>query len=394
VSKISYIIPTRGGDTTLLWHLGELNKQTFNDFEVIVVFDEEHSKKDIDVSKYRYPLKIAFVGSHRGPASARNIGVEMSKSNIVMFVGHDCIPDRNLITHHYLSHKSSYPRIVQGYTPWHDAVKTSITDFIDTSGLQANWSALMNEDKKWYNEVSAGFFLTTNVSIDKVLFEFIGGFDERFSGAAWEDVELGYRLHLFGARSRVNPYAINYHHHRYDILSFLQRCFMEGEHRMTMCKMHPEMSWNLLEIDNIKQFKNIGKLEIINKALRARFVDDITSRYETYALLCKGMTSKGIQKNIESNGGVLNTLHYVNISTEAIQVTAAQNAIDSGHYSYATHCGEWMIADNQDKWYPYAFAGEVLFASGDNEMAERYFIKASSLSPDGDWVDKRIKELS
>ena len=264
--KISVVIPHLGRDHLLADVLDRLNNQSFGDFDVIIVFDEEAPKNrpwyhkipaellnTIDTANY--PIETRFSGGN-GPATARNIGVDVSKSDVVLFIGSDCYPHRDLVAQHVYCHMNGAD-IVQGYSPWHSDVVAPFYDFLDESGLQANWSAVKNEDGSWQHQINPAFGMTTNYSINRQLF-LNEQFDERFKSAAWEDIEMSYRLSKYGSAINAifNPNAINYHYHRYDFKSFLRRCRMEGYHRLTLCKIHPAMAWGLINPFELRVAEN------------------------------------------------------------------------------------------------------------------------------------------
>ncbi len=391
---ISYIIPHKGRDHMLLWHLRELNRQTFRDFEVIVVVDEDVSDLGtLNWEEYSFPITLHFMDKNRGPATARNAGVKKASADIVMFVGDDCIPSRGLIGRHWLAHKQFSEKIVQGYTPWHPDSTTPFMSFLDASGLQANWGVLKQEDGKWLRTIPAGFCLTTNYSIEKRLFKSIGGFNETFSGAAWEDIEMGYRLNKFGLNSTFVPEAVNYHYHRYELPGFLQRCYMEGTHRMTICGIHPEMSWSLLEPDYLRVAEKENEDAVLNFALNI-LSPNKEEMYKAWAEACRVFSFKGIASSIETGFPGLKALYYAEHPNETVEILAGVTSIKSGRWSYALHCGEWMLTQRPGHWYTHAFLAEVKRAVGDYDGALFSVRNALTLNPAAEWPRELARELS
>src|SRR3990167_5791023 len=88
---LSIIIPTHKRETTLLWHLRELAKQSLKPslFEVIVVSDGiEFSDWLIDsISKLPSTYKLQmFAQDKAGPASARNNGAKEASGSHLLFL--------------------------------------------------------------------------------------------------------------------------------------------------------------------------------------------------------------------------------------------------------------------------------------------------------------------
>ena len=69
-----------------------------------------------------------------------------------------------------------------------------------------------------------------------------GGFDEEFRHAAWEDIELAYRLHQRGMRLVYRPAALTYHHHATTLERYLTRQRVAGRSAVLFYRKHPELA--------------------------------------------------------------------------------------------------------------------------------------------------------
>jgi hypothetical protein len=69
------------------------------------------------------------------------------------------------------------------------------------------------------------YFYSCNLSLKKCFLLEHGMFDEEFRTAAYEDLELGYRLKQKGLRLLYNPNAVGHHYRR---VSFAQVCRREA----------------------------------------------------------------------------------------------------------------------------------------------------------------------
>lgn len=415
MDSISIVIPHKGRDNLLIKQLYALAQQTHGMFDVVIVLDEEvatdvvywtignHSGLYRCLDNINLPVDVVFSGGG-GPATARNVGVQHAKGDIILFLGSDCLPDKNLVAEHHRTHGFSKVDIVQGYTPWHPDVVTPFYDFLETSGLQAAWSNLRTEDGAWKTSIDPIFFLTTNISARRqVLLN--EPFDESFTGAAWEDVELGYRLSRRGdVVSVFNPLAINYHYHRYDLESFLRRCRMEGYHRLTLCKKHPELAWNLVNPFELRLARDIDDVASIIKWTRELDGVDITAdddqtvalkqiKYDRYLHACKVFSLLGVFDRIADEHPAMQALHHVHAPEQVIQITSGVRALENGHIGYAQHCAQWFINDVSGDWSAHAFAGEVSISAGDVESAIGFFRKSIALNSNEEWPQKRLAEL-
>ena len=85
------------------------------------------------------------------------------------------------------------PLAVLGYTGWHPRMRTTpFLRYINEHGLQFGYALIDEREKVPFN-----FFYTSNVSLPRELL-LAEPFDLGFPHAAWEDVELSYRLHRGG----------------------------------------------------------------------------------------------------------------------------------------------------------------------------------------------------
>lgn len=97
--KISLIIPTYNEESVISDCLNSLSKQTFKDFEIIVVDDGSTDNTLGLLSKFKLQnleLKIIH-GMHEGAGSARNLGVKEASGEILVFVDADMTFDKNFL---------------------------------------------------------------------------------------------------------------------------------------------------------------------------------------------------------------------------------------------------------------------------------------------------------
>lgn len=405
--KISIVIPHLGRDHLLADVLDQLNNQSFDDFDIVVVLDMTPDEsgslaEKILIEHPNQNITVSYSGG-KGPATARNIGAKVSKSDIVLFMGSDCYPHRDLVAQHYYWHMNG-ANVVQGYSPWAATVVTPFYDFLDESGLQANWNAVKNEDGSWQHQINPAFGMTTNYSINRQLF-LNEQFDERFSSAAWEDIELSYRLSKYGnaITAIFNPNAINYHYHRYDFNSFLRRCRMEGYHRLTLCKIHPEMAWNLINPFELRIAKKQDENELLewateldNTDLSKMDRDDVKNlkqiKYQRYYETCKMFSLKGVLDRLEDEHPAMQAIEHVHKPEQIIEIVSGVLALESGNFGYAKHTAEWFMSERQDDWSAYAYAGEIELARGDTQRAIELFRKSLMINDDR-WPRDRLREV-
>lgn len=97
--KISVIIPTYNEEKVLVECLDSLDKQTYKDFEVIVVDDGSNDKTwEVlpDLKFKNYELRL-LKQDHRGAGAARNLGANRAEGEILVFVDADMTFDKSFL---------------------------------------------------------------------------------------------------------------------------------------------------------------------------------------------------------------------------------------------------------------------------------------------------------
>ena len=123
-----------------------------------------------------------------------------------------------------------------GYTGWPRGERvTAFMDYINDYGLQFGYKLIEDGDVVPFN-----FFYTSNISISCGLLATVP-FDTTFPAAAWEDIELAYRLDQLGLKIRYNAKAITRHHHPMTVDSFARRQYTVGKSGAIFYRKHPDL---------------------------------------------------------------------------------------------------------------------------------------------------------
>ena len=195
---ISVIIPTFNRLSWLQECLAKLNIQNCgNSFEVIVIDDgssdgtNDYLKQNMNNFNFRL---LILTQKNRGPAAARNYGINTAKGRILAFLDDDSIPHQDWLTEIESSFHKLSPiyAVVKGRTKMHG---------YSTFGafLQDNF----DDSDSW---------ITNNIAYRTEIFDKVGLFDEKnFTLAAWEDLDLGYRIQRAGFKKFYNQNAVVHH---------------------------------------------------------------------------------------------------------------------------------------------------------------------------------------
>lgn len=255
----SIIIPTNNRLETLKEVIESIKKQKeAPGFELIIIDDGSSDKtcEFLKSLKLDFPFTFESIPSS-GPARARNIGIEKAKGDAILFFGDDTILNNRCLYYHFIRQKeNNFSCAIIGRTFWHSSLKiTQFMDYINEWGLQFGFALIEDPENVPFN-----FFYTSNISIPKK-FLIDEKFDETFPYAAWEDIELSYRLFKNNLKIKYTRDAIVFHKHPVNIKKFMERQYKSGISASIFYKKHPELV-NFLGIPLAKNMKNSKPLNL------------------------------------------------------------------------------------------------------------------------------------
>jgi glycosyltransferase involved in cell wall biosynthesis len=231
----SVVIPTYNRRELLGYTLNALVRQTLprDQFEVVVV-DDGSSDDTADVAKSftdRLNLRYFYREDEGYTAcKARNLGIAGAEADICVLLDCGVLGHSGLLAAHLDSHRSADgPTAVCGYAFGYDfgdddarRIKEAI-DVDDVDGTIQDFK----ENNRWPDvrevfytkygdslEVAAPWmnYWTCNVSARTDQLRRIGMFDEDFRSWGAEDIDIGYRLYLDGAKIILNRDAVAIHY--------------------------------------------------------------------------------------------------------------------------------------------------------------------------------------
>jgi len=236
----SVVIPTYNRLEMLMRVLGALEKQKYApEFEVIVINDGSSDPTE-NVASMHWDLPLTFrTQPNSGPSAARNHGVSLARGRFVVFIGDDTVPEPLFLSEHARTHHEAGDDPLAaclGYTGWpREERTTAFMHYINDYGLQFGYKLIRDGQVVPFN-----FFYTSNISIDRELLA-SHPFDTTFPAAAWEDIELAYRLDALGLKIHYNAKAVTRHYHRMTVESFAKRQYTVGKSGAIFFRKHPEL---------------------------------------------------------------------------------------------------------------------------------------------------------
>jgi glycosyltransferase involved in cell wall biosynthesis len=220
---ISVIIPTYYRSSALVWCLEHLEVQTFRNFDVIIVDDGSGDDTSDAVASYKAnsALEILYMRQENGgPAKARNAAVRATRSPVCLLIGDDILASPQMVEQH-LDLQREQPELATcglGLTLW-ERERQQLTPFMRYfEEIQFAYADLrLGIQPDWRH------FYTSNLSVKTELLRRYP-FNERFSKAAMEDVELAYRISRSEKLKMVFlPQATAFHYHPTSLLQACQR---------------------------------------------------------------------------------------------------------------------------------------------------------------------------
>jgi glycosyltransferase involved in cell wall biosynthesis len=186
----------------------------------------------------RFPSVVrVFRQSNRGPAQARNAGVEKARNPRILFIDDDVFPRRDML----LQHKALLDRGFtgsQGLLLWHPEItRTAIIAYVDSRGAQFDFDRVPDEDQLTFRHVYSG-----NLAVERDAILRAGGFDGSFSFSAFEDTALAYRMLRNGARIALNRNAVADHLHDMTEQQYLRREYKVGTAAGVLVERYPEIA--------------------------------------------------------------------------------------------------------------------------------------------------------
>ncbi len=235
-SRCSVVIPTYNRAELLRRTLDSLVAQTVApaDIEVLVVDDgsSDHTAEVAAGYTDRLNLRYFFQPDEGWRvAQARNVGIAHATGEVCVMVDTGVLLHSRALAAHLRSHEESdAPVAVCGYVFGFDcpaAEVEELTRILDAHDLDDGLERI-HRSGRWtdtrepfyanhgddFDQLPAPwvFYWTCNVSAPTDLVRTVGGFDEYFRSWGGEDIDLGYRLFLNGARFVLNRAASSVHY--------------------------------------------------------------------------------------------------------------------------------------------------------------------------------------
>jgi glycosyltransferase involved in cell wall biosynthesis len=235
---ISVVIPTYNRVDRWPAVLRGLASQTFDfdDFEVVIVSDGSTDGTNEFLMNASTPYELILeTQDNAGPAAARNRGVELARSAVIVFLDDDIVATPPLIERHSHWHRENPDQLaVIGPMLSPPDAELSAPIRWEQAMLYKQYDAMARGD---YPPVYRQFF-TGNASVPRARVLAAGGFDLRYRRA--EDIELAYRMSLDGLRFVYDADAAAFHYAERSFRSWLHNAHEYGVNDVMFSHEHPK----------------------------------------------------------------------------------------------------------------------------------------------------------
>jgi glycosyltransferase involved in cell wall biosynthesis len=216
--KVSIIIPSYRRFQPLINTVKDLQRQVYQDFEIIVVDQNSDWPEtcQLELKEIKQDSRVNWV-TQTEPAvvKARNTAVQLAKGDIIIFIDDDVeISDPQFINHHVANYSDPSIHVVIGrecqksLEPNLPSENSSTSPKLDDQKQLSPLQQVFWFDRNSDHRTLACTFSTCNGSIRRETFMSVGGFDENFQGNSYgDDYDLILRLHKLDYQSIYDPSA-------------------------------------------------------------------------------------------------------------------------------------------------------------------------------------------
>ena len=230
--KYSIIVPVYNRPEEVSELLDSLSRQTYDDFEVLIIEDGSSEKCDNVVTEYSQILNIEYYfKENSGQGFSRNYGFERAKGDWLIVFDSDCI-----IPEEYLEVVDDYLRANsidayggpdmshESFSAIQKAISYSMTSLFTTGGIRGN-----------KRHVGVFHPRSFNMGIHKKVFEKTGGYILPKKG---EDIEFSIRIINSGFKTALIEKAFVYHKRRTNFNQFFKQLHFFGTARINVFRFY------------------------------------------------------------------------------------------------------------------------------------------------------------
>ena len=214
IPYLSIIIPVYNAQKTLKKCLRAIFSSDYQDFEVIVI-DDGSRDNSLEIASL-FNCQIIKSEHNQGASATRNKGTKMAKGEVLLFIDADIVIKRDTLNL-FVESLKDYAAVFGIYSQ-----KPGINNLLS---LYQNFYA--HKSMMATKEITSMFY-SYCAAIKKGLFEQVGGFNETWKRATFEDVEFGLRVAEKGHQIYLHKRIEVVHHVSYNLKRFFKNYYYKS----------------------------------------------------------------------------------------------------------------------------------------------------------------------
>ncbi|MEM9400096.1 MAG: glycosyltransferase [Verrucomicrobiota bacterium] len=215
--RVSVVVCSYNGATTLRQCLASLSKMTYPDYEVILV--DDGSKDNTQEIVKDFPTIVTVMQENQGLSVARNVGYHQATGEIIAYTDSDCMAEKDWLYH------LVRPLLEGDYA----AVGGPNISPPTENWVQATVAAAPGAPcHVLIDDREAEHVPGCNMAFYKWALEAIGGFDAEYRKAG-DDVDVCWRIMQLGHKIGYSPSAVVWHFRRFTVKAYFNQQKGYGE---------------------------------------------------------------------------------------------------------------------------------------------------------------------
>ncbi|ADR22983.1 glycosyl transferase [Marivirga tractuosa] len=228
----SVVIPIYNRPDEIKELLESLTKQTYTNFEVIIVEDGSKIKCADICNSFKDKLNLQyFYKENSGQGFSRNFGFEKATGDYYIVFDSDCIIPKDyfetvddFLNENPLDAFGGPDAALDSFTIVQKAISYSMTSFFTTGGIRGGNKQLEKFRPRSFN-----------MGISRAVYEKTGGYNITRMG---EDIEFSIRIEKAGFKTGLIPDARVYHKRRTKLDQFYKQLFFFGRGRINIFRFY------------------------------------------------------------------------------------------------------------------------------------------------------------
>jgi glycosyltransferase involved in cell wall biosynthesis len=226
--RVSVIVPVYNGERTIEACVDSILGMSFprSDVELLLIDNASSDNTSTIINRYRDRAVILHEGK-KGPAAARNRGLENATGDIVAFTDADCAVHRDWLSTIIAPLNDPVVGIVGG-----TILARKPCNAVEEFGER------IHDHQMAIEYYSPPYAITMNWASRRSVLEQVGPFDDELLRC--EDCDLAYRIVAAGYRIVHEPRAVVYHRNEHSLSGLLTEGYAHGYHSIPLLKKHEE----------------------------------------------------------------------------------------------------------------------------------------------------------